>query len=326
MDYKVSIIMPVYNAEKKLNYIINKITTQSYENYELIIINDGSTDNTEEIISNYKDNKKIKYIFQSNRGPGSARNKGLDIADGDYIMFIDSDDEFEDNMVSDMVKIISESSADIVQFAYYARNALNGNKIIQSNPKEIIVLDDKKEALYEMTRYTKMNSYLWTKIFSKNVTKDIKFPDLYYSEDQVFIIKAINNSKKIILHPNAYYTYEFNPDSITNSKFNEKQLDSIKSMGEIIKYYENNDIQLVGYYYKKICIYIINILKAIQNEGKSKDYSNIIIELKKSYKKSYKKYKSYKDVVDETMLKERLLLFIYMYCFNIANLYYGTRK
>ena len=115
MNKLISIIMPVYNAEKYLNRSIESIMNQTYNNIEIILVNDGSTDNSLEICTSYqeKDNR-IKLINQANKGVSFARNKGIDEATGDYIMFIDSDDYVEKNMIEDMVSKITEDDIDLV--------------------------------------------------------------------------------------------------------------------------------------------------------------------------------------------------------------------
>ena len=97
--YKFSIIVPVYNVENYVDKCIKSILNQTYKNYEVIIINDGSTDNSLNIINKYKNNKKIKIITQKNKGLSNARNNGMKMATGDYLLFIDSDDYIEDKLL-----------------------------------------------------------------------------------------------------------------------------------------------------------------------------------------------------------------------------------
>ena len=114
--YKVSIVVPVYNVEKYLNRCLNSLVNQDYKNIEIIIVNDGSPDNSQMIIDKYKKeySNVIKAFKKKNEGLSEARNFGLKKATGDYIAFIDSDDYVETNMISEMIKCASKNNSDIV--------------------------------------------------------------------------------------------------------------------------------------------------------------------------------------------------------------------
>lgn len=115
---KVSIIIPIYNSEKYLKQCLESIINQTYKNIEIICINDGSTDNSEKIIKDYlKTNKNITYLKQPNAGQSIARNKGLEKATGDFILFVDSDDFIEKNMVEKLIDPLTKSSKIDLTFA-----------------------------------------------------------------------------------------------------------------------------------------------------------------------------------------------------------------
>ena len=119
MITKVSLIVPVYNNEKYIGKCIGSILNQTYKNIELIIINDGSKDNSDNIITNFqKTDERIKYIKQENSGPSQARNIGINIATGKYLMFIDSDDTVDKYYVEYMLKEIESNDYDIVCCGY----------------------------------------------------------------------------------------------------------------------------------------------------------------------------------------------------------------
>ena len=131
----ISIIVPIYNAEKYLNKCIDSIINQTKKELEIILINDGSTDNSETIIKKY-DDKRIKYFKNKNQGIGKTRNFGIDKATGKYIMFLDSDDFFELDMVSNLIQKIDETNADVV--IYKANRVDNRLQKKQSNSKRIL--------------------------------------------------------------------------------------------------------------------------------------------------------------------------------------------
>ena len=122
---KFSIIVPVYNVEKYIEKCLESILNQTYDNFEIIVINDGSTDNSKKILDNYKTNKKIKIINQDNQGLSIARNNGLGAASGDYILFIDSDDYIEEELLSTLNKNINNE--DLIRFQV---QTVNENKEI----------------------------------------------------------------------------------------------------------------------------------------------------------------------------------------------------
>ena len=115
---KVSIIVPVYNTGKYIQKCIESLLSQTYKNLEILLINDGSTDNSEQIILSYKD-KRIKYTSKENEGIGKTRNLGIDLATGDYLMFIDSDDYIKEDCVEKFVKKCESHKCDIAVSDYY---------------------------------------------------------------------------------------------------------------------------------------------------------------------------------------------------------------
>ena len=120
---KLSIIMPVYNSKKKIRRSVNSILEQTYKDFELIIVNDGSTDNTEKVLNVLsKRDKRIKVFTQENKGPGAARNKGLENAKGKYIGFVDADDWIEKNIYKELLEVIKHKSCEVAMCDYYDEN------------------------------------------------------------------------------------------------------------------------------------------------------------------------------------------------------------
>ena len=131
MNDKISIIIPAYNCEKTISRCIDSILRQTYRDYEIIIINDGSTDNTKDICGKYK-SSNIKLINRINEGPSKARNIGIKEARGDFIVFVDSDDYLDENMLYCMIKCIKENKTDIAVCGYnIIRDGRTKIKLIQ---------------------------------------------------------------------------------------------------------------------------------------------------------------------------------------------------
>ena len=198
---KFSIIMPVYNTEKYLEKSILSVLNQSYTDYELICVNDGSTDGSAQILSAFVDKKEIKIIYNdSNKGPHCVRKVGVQNASGDYILFLDSDDWLECDTLKILAKELSNSRPDYIEFGYYMVYA-NGQKKIWRFSKE-----DKTKEITDVL-LSKANHTLWNKCYSANIIKPIydSLPDFYavFSEDyyQMVIIECHIKTRKIINIP-----------------------------------------------------------------------------------------------------------------------------
>lgn len=133
-EYKVSIIIPVYNVERYIERCLESVFNQTFKNSEVIIVNDGSTDKSMDIVKHYKE--KCLIINQENSGLSSARNKGLEYATGDFILFIDSDDYIHPSMVKDMYDVIVSTQSDIVICGY---QSVKENEEIIDNKSDIKV-------------------------------------------------------------------------------------------------------------------------------------------------------------------------------------------
>ncbi len=168
---KISIIVPMYNSEKHIKKCLESILNQTYEDFELLLINDGSTDITESIIKKYDDDR-IKYYKNENQGIGKARNYGIEKSKGEYIVFIDSDDYVEKTMLEKLINKIESDKLDIVICDYYRKNKnrIKEEKLISFENTSI---KDNEEVLL------KINLSVWNKIFRKSlITKNkLKFKE-----------------------------------------------------------------------------------------------------------------------------------------------------
>lgn len=216
---KVSVIVPVYNGEEYIEKCINSILSQTYDNIELIIVNDGSTDKTNKIISRYKNNQKVKLIEQENIGISQTRNIGLREVSGEYVMFCDADDWLEENAIEQAVLHIEDY--DLVRFNNYVANSNNALKMTNHDDvyadvsKEVTVNNMLKAILKSKTRI-----HLWNFIFKTSIIKENKITfdeELIWREDIIFTLEYILASTKIKIVPDCLYYYYNNPNSITNN-------------------------------------------------------------------------------------------------------------
>lgn len=224
---KVSIIIPVYNVEKYLEKCLDSVINQTYKQIEIIIINDGSNDATLDIIKKYsKENKKIKYISQKNSGQSIARNKGLSIATGDYIMFVDGDDYIDESMVEELIKPCLEDKEIEISFCdYYLDN--EGEKIFDYVIKEKNIILKKAFVLSAPSPCLKL--------FKREILENFKFPENIIYEDLASIPILLAKSNKIFYVRKHLYYYRQHSNSTTrNMKYNSKKMDIIKASQTLI--------------------------------------------------------------------------------------------
>lgn len=240
----LSVIVPVYNVEKYLNKCIESLINQTFTDFELILVNDGSTDNSGVICNLYQlKDSRIKVINKKNGGLSSARNIGLEIAKGEYICFIDSDDWVRLDMFEIMLNSIIESNCDmaICEFEKYYEGQKVSAEVEVNNSYSIVNKNDLINQMYTDKRV--LLTVSWNKVYKKSIfsydllTKQpIKFPLGKIHEDEYTTYKLINNCNRICLVNNKLYYYRQNPNSIMGRKFNINRLDILGAIKERIEY------------------------------------------------------------------------------------------
>ena len=224
---KISVIVPVYKVEDYLKRCIDSIINQTYRNLEIILVDDGSPDKCGDICDEYagKDNR-IKVIHKSNGGLSDARNKGIEVATGEYIGFVDSDDWIESTMYERLLNLIKKYNADI---------AIGGvADVLVDNDAETIVktsdfgcqdpfVVDKKEA---MKRYFYGSWSAWDKLYDANLFDNIRFPVGEINEDEAIVLDILDQCKYICYTSEIFYHYmkHVGSNSITSSDFSIKKL------------------------------------------------------------------------------------------------------
>lgn len=213
---KVSIIVPVYNVEKYLRECIESILAQTYKTYELILVDDGSPDLCPIICDEYaRIDKRIKVIHKENGGISSARNLGLKEANGDYILFVDSDDYIEKNMLFNLVNIASATNADIVQCNYIRTK--RGYKFENiDNSRYKYSMEDNTDAIKSLITWEgKTDSIVWNKLYKRSVIGNVLFDEmLCMNEDTMFNLIVYQVAKVIVILNAVSYAYVINENSI----------------------------------------------------------------------------------------------------------------
>jgi len=213
----ISIIVPVYNVETYLPKCLDSIINQTYENLEIIIVNDGSTDNSPQICEKYaKQDSRIKLLHKKNGGLSSARNAGLDIANGEYLGFVDSDDYIEKNMYLEMLTYLKEYSANLVICSYFSDREIK-------YPCEKFMLAN-VDFVFRLYLKDQVQAFAWNKLYSKDIFKDIRYTNGILFEDMDVFLPILKKAEKIILLNYKLYHYIKRENSITNSVFNIRQI------------------------------------------------------------------------------------------------------
>lgn len=288
MESIVSVIVPVYNSEKYISKCIESIINQTYQNIEIILINDGSKDNSQKIINEYKQRfpDKINAIEQKNKGVATTRNESIKIANGDYIMFVDNDDFLDNNYIETFVNEIQKSDYDAV-FGGYRRPDENG-KII----KEMCLKNQ------EWSKFMIMAP--WAKIFKKSylIDNNIQFLNVNLGEDIYFSLKVILLSKKIKIIPYIGYNWFFNTSSISNTvQKNITQLqvyDLLNSCYNMIKEQNllENNYEIIETHFTRYIIWLLSFsTKKLSYRQIKEEYNKIFKWLEERFP-NYKKNKN----------------------------------
>lgn len=223
---KISIIVPVYNVQLYLKDCLSSILNQSFADFELILINDGSTDNSGKICDEYAaQDGRIKVIHKQNGGPGGARNAGLDIARGDYIMFCDSDDLYDADMAEYLLNALQKNSCDI---SMCGLRLISDTKILE---ERIVYKPERILKGVDLFREYFCNDMLISspvnKLYKREVFNNLRYPEGMIYEDRYLSIEMfLNNS--VYACGESKYNYYMRSGSIINSPFSEKRMDFLK--------------------------------------------------------------------------------------------------
>lgn len=313
-NYRISIIVPVYNTEKYIERCLKSILDQTFEDYQLIIINDGSTDDSEKII--HKLTKKCKNVIYKkikNSGVAHARNIGLSYATGDYIAFVDSDDYVAEEMFEKLYEMAISKKSELVCCAYKKIYKFQEKDIFPKNIKCYgKSLKNSKEILFNC------NPYITNKLFKRSLIVDngISFDeDLRIFEDLLFCYKLFLVSNKICFVNECLYNYNCENDSSLTRKFSEKMFDIYPALDRLISFYREsygNEFDDVLEYIAIKHIMLRFNEKSNDKKLKKKYIDNAYEYLKNNFK-NYKKsvyFKGKSGLIKKYKILVKLYLFI----------------
>ncbi|WP_314023341.1 glycosyltransferase [Gemella sanguinis] len=239
MGEKISVIVPVYNVEQYLERCVDSIINQTYTNLEIILVNDGSTDNSGKLCDELaKKDKRIRVIHKENGGLSDARNRGIDESESDLVGFIDSDDYIDSDMYEVLLKNLNDTDADLSMCALY--DVYNNTPEAQVTNKETWKLSS--EQAIKMVMEAKILSVTAVnKLYRKSLFTDLKFEVGKIAEDAFIMIKLLDKCEKIVATNEKKYYYVHRENSITTQKFSTKFLNVIEA------YEQNSNIILEKY-------------------------------------------------------------------------------
>lgn len=307
MNPAISIIVPVYNVEPYIRECVDSILNQTFTNIEIILVNDGSTDNSGLICDSYLEgHSNIKVIHKEHRGVSSSRNSGVAAAKGDYIGFVDGDDRIEPHMYMELYNLCVKTKSDI-SICKLGRE-ING-KIInidnQSFQKSLSHIEAMKELFIgHLYRFSLCN-----KLFNKTCFKDIQFPEGRIHEDLSTTYKLFANSNKAIYTNYLGYIYVKRSNSILTADFSKKRLEAFIGWDEILIYMNEKYPQLSNEYLSAFTYGCIDNMFYILNQIEKKEEQK---ELLKELNYFAKKYLTHIIKTDVVSVKYKCLVLLFV--------------
>jgi glycosyltransferase involved in cell wall biosynthesis len=226
MEELISVLIPCYNTEKYLAKCLDSVVNQTYTNLEILILNDGSTDNSLNIMNEYaKKDERINIISRENRGVAYSRNELIDRSKGNYIIFVDSDDTISLDAIKNLYEVLKETHCEIAM--------CNVDKVYEGENVDLLKAGNvsgykeysKLETIFNLISVGAYYDYPVAKLYSRSALDNIKFPLNRIYEDSATVFKIYYNADKTVLLDNVYYHYLVGrEDSITNKKYTSKNL------------------------------------------------------------------------------------------------------
>ena len=295
MDDLVSVIVPVYNVESYVGRCIESIQEQTYENLEIILINDGSKDNSLEVCQKYADqDSRIRIITQKNAGVSAARNTGLDAASGRYIAFVDSDDYIHREYVKYLLSLCDKNKCKVsqIQYTYVDDEPTENHWKIRTNEPIQTICDGVVEKMWSFQDLftSSSRSYraiVWGKLFSKDLFDSYRFPvgKIYEDEEAAFFL--CYHAGNIVISSRHMYFYYMSQGSIMRNERKYVNWDFLDHHKNIISFLEkNNEVILLNSERKELCIRLmLRYFDAVKNGFKKDEIARLKQEFNQQFPK-----------------------------------------
>lgn len=296
----ISVIVPVYKVEEYIDRCVASLLKQTYQNLEIILVDDGSPDNCPAICDAYaKQDGRIKVIHKENGGLSDARNVAIDVARGKYLGFVDSDDYIQEDMYEKLICAAKESEADIVVCGHYIER---GNKLtIEEAPRDEVQILSGREAQLLLLQDKAMKNYAWNKLYDKKVFDGIRYPYRRNFEDVATTYLLFNKANKVCWIPDILYFYQMRDDSISSRNSSDEKWygnckDIVKAHQERCEFYSRlKDKELLDWAVAQMLPYIYTTIRFSHRVGKEEESV--------TYKDLLKKYKQL--IIQNPLISEK---------------------
>lgn len=272
----ISVIVPVYNVKEYLAECVDSIQNQSYQNTEIILVDDGSTDGSSEICENYRRiDSRIIVIHKNNGGQGSARNMALDISKGQYIAFLDADDVWDSDYLAFLYDLLVIENADI-SICDYRHIDENGSLIKRNKkPSDTIMRFSGEDAMITALYWTEFGVAPWAKLFKRELWDGIRFKEDRIYEDLATTYMVYDKAIKVVFSKQIKMSYRIRKNSDVHQPFNSKKIRILDSADEIIKYCYDRKRKVQNSAYSRALASSCFILFRIGNDEARKYFSTI---------------------------------------------------
>ncbi len=308
-DNIISVIVPVYNVEKYLKKCIDSILENTYKKIELILVDDGSTDKSGVICDEYKrKTDKIKVIHKDNGGLSSARNAGLQISRGEFVIFIDSDDYVSNRALELLIGTMEKYGADLVQGNYC--KVSENNKVIYVNKLSFELLNNLKDIRDAYFIDEKISVMACGKLYRRKQIYDKPMVEGKINEDVMFLSDILASLNKVVILPDIMYFYRQRKESIMHAEFTPRKFDSFFAYEYAMKNYKREMPEYIIYIKRLICLNCFYMYDLAKRSHVDQKYIVYILRYFNKYKKEvFKSYKKYPG-------NKKILVRLYMFNLN----------
>ena len=310
-----SVIVPIYNVEKYLPNCIESVLKQTFSDFELILVDDGSPDNCPEICENYKNkDERIKVVHKTNGGLASARRAGIKVAEGEYVLNLDSDDCIEIDTLECAYKIINDTSCEIVSFSY--RWVMNGQtiKVTTDGLDEGLYKDvDIEKDIYPKLLMDKNMNHISYYLSGKVIKRSLLTPhqlgvdeNISLGEDLCCVFSCYLHAKSVYISPKLAYLYTVRSDSMSK-EFNTKQIYLIE---DVIKEICKNDVEKIIDFEEQLCRYSCFMCFAILASAAEGSYFKSVKPIREKIENSLHGEKILRSNFEDVSIKSRISIFL----------------
>lgn len=237
----ISVIVPVYNMEKYLEKCVRSILDQDYKDIELILVDDGSKDSSPAMCDEFaKQDERIKVIHKANGGQGSARNMGLDIAKGEYISFIDSDDWVEPDMYTNLITIAKENDADLA-ICEVALNEEDGSVLKKKRVNGTLIMTKNEAFLHRFDDSEIVTDSPCNKLYKKELFENLRYPENRLLEDSALMYLILDRVETVVSSEKVGYNIRCDMGSVSRRKYNKKRCDTIITFTEMADFISSKE-------------------------------------------------------------------------------------